>query len=96
VAAYRIVHEAVTNVIRHANAARCVVSINYLGRDENAALHITIEDDGEGFKKKNHHGVGLNSMRERAEELGGTFTIEETPNGGTRVSARIPIYKAEE
>ncbi|HEX6304626.1 MAG TPA: GAF domain-containing sensor histidine kinase [Anaerolineales bacterium] len=91
VAAYRIVQEAVTNVIRHANAGRCLVSIDYREGKENALLQLTVEDDGQGFRAGRHNGVGLNSMRERAAELGGSFTIEGISGGGTRVRAQLPI-----
>ncbi len=91
VAAYRIVQEAVTNVIRHAKANHCLVSIEHVHVGKNAVLHITVEDDGEGFQPGRHNGVGLNSMQERAAELGGTFTIEKGSKNGTRVCARLPL-----
>ncbi|HEU0292180.1 MAG TPA: ATP-binding protein [Anaerolineales bacterium] len=86
VAAYRIVLEAVTNVIQHANAGMCEVSLTL----ENGNLEMEIKDDGIGLPKGFNHGIGLDSMRERAEELGGQFELSSSPRG-TRVCAEIPI-----
>ncbi|MFN8512546.1 MAG: hypothetical protein U0232_16455 [Thermomicrobiales bacterium] len=52
---------------------------------------MTIADDGVGIAAGRRAGVGLASMRERAEELGGTCIIEPNPGGGTRVTARLPL-----
>jgi signal transduction histidine kinase len=89
VAAYRIVQEALTNVVRHAHACTGWVRVNV---DE--ALRIEISDDGLGLPTPRHIGVGLLSMRERAEELGGSCIVERHPAGGTRVLARIPLMPA--
>ena len=86
VAAYRIILEAVTNVINHAQAEKCEVSLTL----ENGNLKMGVEDDGVGLPKTRDHGIGLDSMRERAEELGGRFEIESSSQG-TRVCAEIPI-----
>jgi len=86
VAVYRIVLEAVTNVINHAQAGVCNVSLTL----EKGNLKMDIEDDGIGLPKTSNHGIGLNSMRERAEELGGWFELSSSPQG-TRVCAEIPI-----
>jgi len=88
VAVYRITQEALTNVIRHAEAHNCHV---HLRLDESAGLLcLEVQDDGKGVHKKRRTGVGLNSMRERAEELGGTLTITPAPNGGTGLVACLP------
>lgn len=89
VAAYRIVLEAVTNVINHANASECNVSLAL----ENGNLKMEIKDDGVGLPKARSHGIGLDSMRERAEELGGQFELSSSPRG-TRVCAEIPLSPA--
>lgn len=89
VAAYRIAQEALTNVVRHAQARRCSVNLA-VGR----ALQLEIRDDGRGLPANRKAGVGLASMRERAEELGGTCLIENAPGGGTRVVAELPISHA--
>ena len=86
VAAYRIVQEAVTNVARHANAESCFVRFRV---GEGLALEIL--DDGDGLPEPLSLGVGLESMRERTAELGGTFSIEALPERGTKVMAHIPL-----
>jgi signal transduction histidine kinase len=89
VAAYRIAQEALTNVVRHAGASRCVIR---LVLDEEAEmLRLEVEDDGRGIGEERGSGVGLHSMRERARELGGGLTVG-TPSGrGTVVRARLPL-----
>jgi two-component system, NarL family, sensor kinase len=89
VAAYRIGLEALTNVVRHANAHACTVRVSAAG-----ALELEIADDGEGLAPDRRAGVGLGSMRERAAELGGTCTIAPGRQGGTRVVARLPLRTA--
>jgi signal transduction histidine kinase len=86
VAAYRIVQEALENVSKHAHAQQCTVRFT----DHNG-LEIEITDDGRGLPAHIKPGVGLRSMRERAEELGGSCVIERRSNGGTRVLACLPI-----
>src|SRR3712207_1564083 len=89
VAAYRIAQEAITNVARHAHAKTCHVRLS-VDRAE-GALELEVTNDGVGMTEGCRAGVGLSSMRERAEELGGTFTAELIPTGGTRVLARLPL-----
>jgi signal transduction histidine kinase len=86
VAAYRIAQEALTNVARHARSRRCVVTLSV-----NELLELTVSDDGIGIPASRRAGVGLVSMRERAEELGGSCAVEPMPGGGTRVAARLPL-----
>lgn len=85
VAAYRIVQEALTNVVRHANARSCLIRLTCDG-----ALLLEITDDGCGIAASRRAGVGLRSMRERAEEVGGTCVVEALPDKGTRVRASLP------
>jgi signal transduction histidine kinase len=85
VAAYRIVQEAVTNVLRHANAAQCDVNI-HLGTD----LLISIQDNGVGISPDAKHGIGLKSMQERAEELEGQFELCSTA-GCTNIRVLLPL-----
>ena len=88
VAAFRIAQEALTNVARHAGARTCSVRLSL---DEAAGeVCLEIGDDGRGLAPKRGRGVGLASMRERAEELGGTCVVEPLPAGGTRVRASLP------
>ena len=89
VAAYRIALEAFTNVVQHAQATKCAITIKV----EEDMLLIQVLDDGKGIATGGHAGVGLSSMRERAAELGGEFKIEKNMDQGTRVSARLPIAK---
>jgi signal transduction histidine kinase len=86
VAAYRIALEAITNVSRHAGAQHCFVRLSL---PDDLCLEIT--DDGRGLPQAVRVGVGLTSMRERAEELGGTCRAEVLPQGGTGVMARLPL-----
>jgi signal transduction histidine kinase len=88
VAAYRIVMEALNNVARHAEARRCEVRL-YLA--EPGMLTLEVSDDGRGIEDDHKPGVGLSSMRERAEELGGSCAVASVPSGGTRVKARLPL-----
>lgn len=85
VAAYRIATEAVTNTLRHAAAHRCDVQL--ILQD---GLVVEVSDDGVGLHDRNPVGVGLRSMRERAEELGGSFTVERLAERGTRIRAELP------
>jgi signal transduction histidine kinase len=89
VAAYRIAMEAITNVVRHSGASRCVVSV-----DTTDALTLTVTDNGRGPAHSAGEGVGLTSMRERAAELGGVCTVGERVEGGTVVRAVIPLSAA--
>jgi signal transduction histidine kinase len=87
VAAYRIVLEALTNVVRHARAQRCTIRLD-LRAD---ALHLEVVDDGVGIPDGLRAGVGIASMRERAAELGGMCIIEPIEPHGTRVWAQLPL-----
>ena len=90
VAAYRIVLEALTNVIRHAQAHHCAIRFSLVQNGSNNNLQIEIIDDGIGLPHELRAGVGLRSMRERAEELDGKLTVESQPSV-TRVLAILPI-----
>ncbi len=94
VAAYYIVVEGLTNVFHHAHAERCRVKITLVKGDEeqeNGRLCLSIEDDGQGLPQVVQAGVGLASMKERAEELGGSWSIQSLKDGGTRVTATLPL-----
>ncbi len=92
VAAYRIVLEGVTNVVRHAQATRCDIWLEVA----NGRLQLTITDNGVGLPATFQRGVGLTSMRERAAELGGRCDIESHETGGTRITAVLPIATKEQ
>jgi signal transduction histidine kinase len=89
VAAYRIVQEALTNVARHAHAHHCSLRLSCAEE----LLEIDITDDGMGLPVEHHVGMGLLSIRERAEELGGRCEVKGLPEGGTRVRAFLPLPK---
>lgn len=84
-AAYRIVQESLTNVIRHAGAA----TVRVTAREAGGTLSLRIVDDGGGSRHRSGTGAGIRGMQERAELLGGTLTAQPTP-GGFVVDARIP------
>ena len=91
VAAYRIVQEALNNVLKHAEARTCVIRFDV----DADALDVEIRDDGRGLRPSDDPdrriGVGLHTMRERATEVGGSCAIEPIDGGGTRVRARLPL-----
>jgi signal transduction histidine kinase len=95
-AAYRIVQESLTNVLRHAGQASALVGVSY----DNDLVTITVDDDGRGHpggsSSMNGHarvqpGHGILGMRERAHALGGDLETGPRANGGFRVFARLPI-----
>jgi signal transduction histidine kinase len=85
-AAFRIVQEAVTNVVRHARTDRCRVSI----AQQDGQLSIEVTDNGCGGTATGT-GYGITGMRERAALLGGDFSAGPRPGGGFRVAARLPV-----
>ncbi len=89
-ASYRIVMEAVTNVVKHAHARHCHIALHFL-ESPPPNLQIRIEDDGVGLSEKVRANVGLRSMRERAEELGGSFEIQSGTTVGTCVLVSLPL-----
>lgn len=91
VAAYRIVGEALTNVVKHARATHARVALVPEGR----ALRVTVADDGHGIGADVVAGVGLLSLRERAEELGGHCQVRCPEEGGTVVEAWLPLGEEE-
>lgn len=86
VATRRIVGEALNNVAKHAKASTCTVTIT---RDR--LLTIKIVDDGIGIRSPRPHGVGLNSMQERAAELGGECFVSAAAPHGTTIRVELPL-----
>jgi signal transduction histidine kinase len=86
VACYRIAQEALTNTVRHSSASLCEVELGFDG-----ALNLTVIDNGCGIAANSQPGVGLQSMRTRAEELGGSFEIRSPIGHGTRVQVSLPV-----
>ncbi len=87
VAAYRIASEGLANTVKHADAANATVRL--VGQP--GQLLLEVSDDGTGIDPTVPAGVGLRSIRERAEELGGRAEIMCPPDGGTRVRAWLPV-----
>jgi len=89
---FRIVQEALTNVRKHARAQHAWVALTSPRR---GVLELTVADDGQGLDPRTldagRRSLGLASMRERAESLGGRFRIESHPGGGTRVVVTVPL-----
>jgi signal transduction histidine kinase len=84
-AAYRIAIEALTNARRHAHATHCTVRLSA----DDSQLRIEVHDDGHGMPAVPHEGIGLTSMRHRAESLGGALEVQ-SGSAGTTVVARLP------
>lgn len=96
VTSYRIMQEALTNVVKHAFASH----VSVLLACEAGKLSVIIEDDGKGFDvaSLDHEAstrLGLFGMQERAQLVGGTLSIESSPGGGTTVYLRIPLFDRE-
>jgi len=89
--AYRVIQEALTNVVRHAKADHVQVLIN-AGKK---SLAITIHDNGVGFNPANisKNSSGLRGARERVSLLGGTFNLESVPGNGTKITVNLPLGK---
>lgn len=92
---FRLIQEALTNVRKHAGARKATVTLMSDGPDQ---LKVVTADDGQGFTQGSQGNdksrpLGLTSMRERAEALGGTLGVDSQLGAGTRVTATIPIMR---
>ena len=87
---FRLVQEALTNVRKHSGAHQATVNLTANGPEQ---LRVIIADDGQGFTPNSGKAqtLGLTSMRERIEALGGSFEVNSQPGSGTQVTATIPI-----
>lgn len=84
---YRIIQEAIQNIIKHANAKN--VTLNFVKKEN--VLVITIKDDGIGFNNRTKYkGIGLKNMNSRVLKIEGTFTIQSKPSQGTQITINIP------
>lgn len=93
-AVYRLMQEALTNVIKHADADRCVAEV--AGDDD--ALLIVVRDDGRGIAPsvaERRAGLGVTGMLERARLVGGSLTLGPGAAGGTELRARLPLRPAD-
>ncbi|MER7560191.1 sensor histidine kinase [Nocardioides sp. NPDC126508] len=89
----RIAQEALANVAKHSGASRVGVTLTFDDVAEGPEVTLDVRDDGAGFEPglpRKDTSFGLGVMRDRAERLAGTFTLESAPGSGTAVSARIP------
>lgn len=89
IALYRICQEALTNIAKYAKANNIFISLKLI----NNKIVYVIKDDGIGFdvKSLSHDGIGLFSMQERAELIGGRFSVKSNLNKGTTISVEIPL-----
>ena len=88
---YRVLQEALNNVVRHSGASRVWVRVRF----NEDALELEVEDHGKGMgEQPARHGIGVVAMRERAELLGGSIAFSRPAEGGTLMRLRIPREKA--
>ncbi|MCP4593458.1 MAG: sensor histidine kinase, partial [bacterium] len=91
---YRIAQEALNNALKHAGASQVTLSVRFA--EDSVTLEVT--DNGQGFDPadvQGKAGLGLISMRERAEKIGGQLTIHSAPGEGTRVAISVPLTEQE-
>ena len=89
---FRVVQEALTNVVRHADAGKVLVSLHLV----DGLLNLVISDTGRGFDPRVVlGGVGVVSMRERCSAIGASFLITSSPGAGTRVEVSVPVKEDE-
>jgi len=84
---YRLVQEALTNVVKHAHASHVDVSAT----ESEGEIRIIVRDDGDGFDPGAAAGRGLTGMRERIELFGGSIEVSSAPGGGTEIAASVPL-----
>ena len=86
---YRVVQEALHNVVRHSEAKRVTIRI----RSKDSRLALSIRDDGKGFIAGTGRGMGILGMQERVTHLGGTFQVDSQPTQGTELLVTLPVPK---
>jgi PAS domain S-box-containing protein len=88
---YRLVQEGINNVLKHAKAESVWINLEYVDGE----VSISLEDDGQGFdlSHRPNYGIGLDGLRERFLDLGGSFDIESALGRGTRLYGSLPITK---
>ncbi|WP_223166564.1 GAF domain-containing sensor histidine kinase [Nonomuraea sp. SYSU D8015] len=87
VAVLRVAQEALHNALRHSGATHVLVRLSY----EDGKLVLIVRDDGSGFEQAESRGLGLVSMRDRAESVGGVMTVESSPGRGTTVRVEVGV-----
>ena len=88
---YRVIQEALTNVVKHAGAERVSIVIAQRGD----GIRVVVEDDGRGFQAGDvrHDALGVVGMRERVALIGGTLDVESKPGAGTTLAAYVPLAR---
>ena len=88
---YRVIQEALTNVVKHAGAERVSIVIAQRGN----GISVVVEDDGRGFHagEVREDALGVVGMRERVALVGGTLEVESSPGAGTTVAAYVPVAR---
>ncbi|WP_226576764.1 sensor histidine kinase [Halobacillus litoralis] len=88
---FRIMQEALSNILRHANASEVKVEVSEAGEE----VYLHVSDNGNGFdteeKKGSKTSYGLKTMKERCEEIGGTYSLRSRKGEGTHIDLRVPI-----
>jgi signal transduction histidine kinase len=93
IALFRIAQEALNNVAKHARARRVEIALDHA----NGECTMSVQDDGIGFdgvvatRDKPNPGLGMVTMRERSQAIGGRFEVRTLPGGGTRLTVRVPV-----
>jgi two-component system sensor histidine kinase UhpB len=87
---YRVAQEALTNVLRHAQASDAVIEL----KNTDGTLDLAVSDDGRGIPREaEEHTAGIEGMRERALRVGGTLTVDSTAGAGTTVRLSFPLER---
>ena len=93
-ALFRIGQESFTNILRHAQASQAQVKLNY----ETHQVHFIVQDNGQGIAQAKNGcgngrslGLGLLSMKERTEQIGGQFQLQSQPGQGTTIAVQLPL-----
>ena len=90
-AVYRIAEEALTNVVKHAKAGKVTVWLDASGE---GWLRLTVRDDGQGFDAQSAPGgLGVATMRDYADAVGGQCVVHSAPGVGTEVTAVLPLSR---
>lgn len=84
---YRVVQEALHNIVQHASARKVKITV----LQDQGRLSLAIEDDGRGFDTRRQKGMGLLGMEERVRHLGGSFDVQSRPGSGTSLNVSLPL-----
>lgn len=87
---FRIIQEAINNIVKHAEASKVNIALCFIDKDH--SVQIKVEDDGKGFDPAQiDNGLGLRTMKNRADKLNGIFQIRKFDNNGMRIEVKIPL-----